>query len=48
MKTYLPFFVSLIYLIVAVDFATESRWAWALTWFSYSVANIGLVLAAGE
>jgi len=46
MKTILPLLVSVAYLVVAIDFATESRWAWALTWFSYAVANVGLVLAA--
>lgn len=48
MKTILPLLVSLAYLIVAIDFATESRWGWALAWFSYSLANVGLVLAANE
>lgn len=48
MKSLLPLLVSLAYLITAIDFASESKWAWALTWFAYSIANIGLVLAANE
>jgi len=48
MKTYLPLLVSIAYFLVAIDCVTESKWAWALTWFCYAGANIGLVLAAGE
>ena len=48
MKTILPALVSIAYLITAIDFATESRWAWALTWGAYAVANVGLIFAAQE
>ena len=48
MKTALPLLVSIAYLITAIDFATESKWAWSLVWFSYALANIGLILAVND
>lgn len=48
MKSILPLIVSIAYLIVAIDFATELKWGWSLAWFSYAMANVGLVIAASE
>jgi len=45
-KDYLPPIVSLLYLITAIDFARQKEWAWCGMWFSYSLANIFLALAA--
>ena len=37
---------TLIYLGTAVAFAWEGRWAWALVYAGYSLANVGLIVAS--
>lgn len=36
---------ALLYFSVAVSYALKRDWPWFLTWFAYSVANVGLILA---
>lgn len=36
----------LLYFSVAVSYLTKHQYAWAMVWFAYSVANLGLMLAA--
>lgn len=35
-----------LYLITGTSFAFKGNWAWALTWWAYGLANIGLIWAA--
>ena len=35
-----------LYLIAAISFLVKKNYAWALTWFCYAVANIGLIWAS--
>jgi len=42
----LPAVVFVLYLITAVCYAMKHNWAWALVWFSYAMANLGLIIAA--
>lgn len=46
MKTILPGFVALAYLIVAIDHFRCKEYGWSLAWLSYSIANVGLILAS--
>jgi len=46
MKTLLPPFVALIYLIVAIDHFRAKEYGWTMAWLCYSLANVGLTLAA--
>ena len=33
------------YLIVGISFVLKGDYPWSLVWFSYSTANLGLILA---
>jgi hypothetical protein len=35
-----------LYLTCSISYAAKSNWPWALVWFAYAVANLGLILAA--
>jgi hypothetical protein len=37
---------ALLYFSVGVAYLLKSQYAWSLTWFAYSIANVGLILAA--
>lgn len=37
---------SILYFSVAVSYFIKSEYAWSFVWLSYSMANIGLILAA--
>ena len=38
--------VTVLYAAVGVSYALKGNWPWALTWCSYSLANVGLIWAA--
>ena len=38
--------VFVLYAVVAISYALNKNYAWALVWFSYASANLGLILAA--
>jgi hypothetical protein len=46
MKTYLPAIVAILYLLVAIDHFRAKEYGWSVSWLAYSVANLGLILAA--
>lgn len=37
---------ALLYFSVGVSYFCRFEWAWALVWFAYAAANVGLILAA--
>jgi hypothetical protein len=37
---------ALLYFLVGVSYLLKCQYAWALVWFAYSTANVGLMLAA--
>jgi hypothetical protein len=41
-----PALCGLIYALTALAFAREGRAGWSLTYFAYSLANIGLIWAS--
>ena len=36
----------IMYFITGTSFALKGNFPWALTWYAYSLANVGLILAA--
>lgn len=36
----------LLYLSTSIIYASKYNWPWALIWFAYAVANLGLIWAA--
>lgn len=36
---------ALLYFSVSVSYLLKQQYAWALVWFAYTTANIGLILA---
>ena len=42
----LPLIAAILYAITAIGYIYKKEYAWGLVWFSYSAANVGLVLAA--
>ena len=42
----LPLIAALLYFVVGVSYGIKKEWAWCLVWISYSLSNVGLVLAA--
>ena len=42
----LPLISALLYFVVGVSYGIKKEWAWCLVWTSYSLSNVGLVLAA--
>lgn len=36
----------ILYLIAAGSFAYKNNWAWAMIWFCYAMANVGLIWAS--
>jgi len=44
----LPIIVTIQYIIVSIAFLSQKKYGWALAWFAYSIANIGLVIASIE
>jgi heme O synthase-like polyprenyltransferase len=38
----------LLYLGTSIGFIIQKQYSWALTYFAYSLANVGLILAAIE
>jgi hypothetical protein len=45
MKEILPTLVAIAYLLVAVDHFRLGHYGWSLAWLSYSIANVGLIMA---
>ena len=43
-----PLIAAVLYATVAVGYGMKKDYAWCLVWMSYSLANIGLVIAAME
>ncbi len=41
-----PTIVAVLYLLTALAFAHKRDWVWALVWFSYAVANVGLLIVS--
>lgn len=37
----------ILYAITAISFFTKSEYGFALTYFAYALANVGLIMAAG-
>jgi hypothetical protein len=37
---------ALLYFSVGVAYLVKSQYAWALVWFAYATANVGLILAS--
>jgi hypothetical protein len=37
---------ALLYFLVGVVYCVKQQYAWAMTWFCYSFANVGLILAS--
>jgi hypothetical protein len=35
-----------LYLLCSLSYSSKQDWLWALVWFAYAVANLGLILAA--
>lgn len=44
----LPGIVAILYFITALSYFFKRDYAWALVWFSYSFANIGLIIAGNK
>jgi hypothetical protein len=44
----LPGIVAVLYFITAISYLFKRDYAWALVWFSYSLANIGLIIAGNK
>lgn len=36
----------ILYFITGTSFAVKGNFPWALTWYAYAMANVGLILAA--
>jgi hypothetical protein len=36
----------LLYLATAIGFILKQQWPWALTYFAYALANVGLIMAS--
>jgi hypothetical protein len=43
-----PLIAAVLYAIIAVGYLLKKDYAWSLVWTSYALANVGLVLAAGD
>ena len=43
-----PLVAAVLYAIIAFGYLLKKEYAWCLVWTSYALANIGLVLAAGD
>jgi len=46
MKETLPLLIAMVYFIVAIDHFRSGQYGWTITWLAYSIANVGLVMAA--
>ena len=44
----LPGIVAVLYFITALSYLFKRDYAWALVWFSYGMANIGLIIAGNK
>lgn len=44
----LPGIVAILYLITALSYFFKKDYAWALVWFSYGLANVGLIIASNK
>ena len=42
------FLAFILYLIVGISYLIKGEYAWSLVWISYSIANLGLILAANK
>lgn len=40
----MPSIVGVLYFIVGLLYALKREWAWSVVWFSYAMANVGLIL----
>lgn len=45
---WLPFIVMVLYLGVCLAFVSKREYHWALTYFAYALANVGLIWAASQ
>ena len=43
-----PAIVALMYVTTGIIHALRGEWGWSLTWVSYGIANVGLILAQIE
>lgn len=43
---FIPLITAVLYFVVGVGYGIRKEWAWCLVWMAYSLANVGLVLAA--
>ena len=42
----LPAITGILYLFTSIAFLTKKEWSWALTYFAYALANVGLIWAS--
>ena len=43
-----PAIAGILYAVVGLGYLVKKDYPWALVWISYSLANLGLVLAAAQ
>jgi hypothetical protein len=41
-----PAICGLVYLVTALAFCYQTRWGWAVAYFAYALANLGLIWAS--
>jgi hypothetical protein len=46
MTTYTVAICGILYLATGIGFLIQKQWGFALAYFSYSLANVGLIMAA--
>lgn len=46
LESFTVFASFVLYTITAISYYMKGNYPWALTWFSYALANIGLIWAA--
>lgn len=44
----LPGIVAILYFITAFSYLLKKDYAWALVWFSYGLANVGLIISSNK
>ena len=48
MTSYLIAFVAILYTCVGTEYLMAGRIGFAITWYAYAVANVGMILAARQ
>lgn len=47
-ESHIVFIAAVLYLVNGGCYAIKGNWPWALVWFAYGIANIGLMWAAAK